>query len=381
MDGQTMKRQNLSLGRLKVPQWDEGITPGTSVMRNMDKALLAIWLLALVGCFAFYIYSSYVVPDDDDLSKFSAMQYMALPFAVVGFAFMACRRNILPIIALVVLGAAMVIAKVPFIYIYITLFILVGAAGVACVVCALQRLVFYRVMRRVRYLNVKQKLGAWDRLAAFVFNVPPDVDTRNIEVTVSQFTKAFPWRDMLQTVWLGMGVGMIFWIYITLNPTFAMVVDAGEASMFVFTVMLYVPVIILPFSIFRSMDARITTNFREFHLYNGAIATLSRMAIPVFAAFVYALIAMESDFEDAVKYIALSGVLILVIVASVSIIYYYTMEADAVRDIGKKWGIFMPVPLLVSLRAETDEEPWDFPATPERDEADMGSVSLPAPKK
>ena len=168
-------------------------------------------------------------------------------------------------------------------------------------------------------------------------------------------------------------VGMFFWIYLSMNPTFFDVEYTANIPIFIFGITLYVPILILPFSVFKSLDVRIGTNYRDFKLYNGVTATVYRMAVPVFAALILVM-------REVLLYIGFSAVIILFVVFLTSIIYYYAMEATTSADIAKKWKIFIPVPLLLSLHEEASEKKV-YPGTPVRDENDMSDINLAIDKR
>ncbi len=357
--------------------WADGLPAGLSVVRQFDKMVLAIWVLSL----AVYVACVYLLSGRYDV--YFLLSFVAVPFDVVGLIYILTRRNIAALVVTVILAVAGYVVTNSLMYIVIIAYVFVGALGVACVVDAIQRMEFYRVVDHVRYVNVKEKLSLMDRLVAFVFNIPPDLDTRNITIEPRKLGNKFPWKDMGGTILFSLIIGMFFWIYLSMNPTF---MQSGGVSSdiptFIFGVTLYVPVIVMPFTVFKSLNVKIGTNYRDFHLFNGALATIQRMAVPVFAALVYVLMAMNtSDPVQVLMYIAFSVVIILFVVILTSILYYYAMEATTASDISKKWKIFIPVPLMMTLHKDEEEKKTYYPATPERDESDMREISLTVRKK
>ncbi|MEE3363820.1 MAG: hypothetical protein VZR03_03910, partial [Methanomethylophilus sp.] len=83
---------------------------------------------------------------------------------------------------------------------------------------------------------------------------------------------------------------------------------------------------------------------------------------------------------EVLLYIGFSAVIILFVVFLTSIIYYYAMEATTSADIAKKWKIFIPVPLLLSLHEDTVIRK-KYPGTPVRDENDMSDINLALDKR
>lgn len=357
--------------------WVDGLPAGLSVVRQFDKFVLAVWVLSLIvyGACLFLLSGRY--------DAYFLLSFVAVPFDVVGLLYILSRRNIAALVITAILSIAGYLVTHSLMYIVIVAYVFVGALGVACVVDAIQRLEFYHIVDHVRYVNVKEKLGIVDRIVAFLFNIPPDLDTRNITIEPRKLGNKFPWKDMGGTIAFSLIIGMFFWIYLSMNPTFMQSPSvSSDVPTFIFGVMLYIPVIVMPFTVFKSLDVKICTNYRDFHLFNGALATIQRMAVPVFAALIYVLMAMNtSDPMQVVMYIAFSVIIILFVVILTSILYYYAMEATTASDISKKWKIFIPVPLMMTLHKDGEEDKPFYPAIPERDESDMREISLTVRKK
>ncbi len=368
MDGFEMRSNNSSANRV------ERLPTGLSAVRMSDKLVVLVFLLAFIVCSVIY----YLFPSYQEVWIF------AVPFVAAGLAHMLFGKNYMIIL---IIAAALAVTWY-FTYeeygyvMYIMLYVCFGAAGVASMVDAIQRAIFYRVLTHIRYVNVREKSPLIDTLTAFVFSIPHDMDTRNITADLDVRARKFPWKDMFSTIGLSMMIGMFFWIYISFNPSFVNLSDSGTytitgSSLLMFTVMLYVPLFVMPFSIFRSMNVRIGTGYRDFKLYNGVVSTMQRMAVPVAAALMFVLLAVSTskDLVAVLVFIAISAVMILIIVMVTSIIYFRTMEAITVSSIARKWKIFMPVPLLMGLK---DRDPQDdsFPGTPVRDENDVSNVSI-----
>ncbi len=354
--------------------WADGLPAGLTVVRQFDKLVMAAWVLCLIAyAAAFVLLRSYY-----DMDSYFLLSFIGVPFDLVGLIYIINRKNIASLVITVILSIGGYFVTNSLMYVIVVAYVFIGAMGVACVVDAIQRIIFYDVVSHIRYVNVKEKLSIKDRLVAFIFNVPPDLDTRNITICPKKLGNKFPWKDMGSTIVLSLIVGMFFWIYLSLNPTF---METGHISSdvptFIFGVMLYVPVIVLPFTVFKSLDVKIGTNYRDFRLFNGALATIQRMAVPVFAALIFVLMAMnKQDPLQVLLFIGFSTIIILFVVILTSIIYYYAMEATTSSDISKKWKIFIPVPLMMTLHKEDGTEKEVYPGTPERDESDMSEISL-----
>ena len=360
-------------GREKAPEVG-GLPVGLSIIRPTDIVVVALWVLALALCVVVYVWGI-----------FSELYLFALPFCAAGLACLVCSRNY---VSLVILAAILAVTwyltwgSYEYVVIYVVAYICFGSIGVAAMVDAIQRAVYYHVLAHIRYVNVKEHPSFKDRITAFVFSVPHDIDTRNITADLAIRGRKFPWKDFASVIWLSMVAGMFFWIYMSFNPSFVNLSDTGRytvtaSGLLVFTVLLYIPLIVMPFSIFASTNVRIVTSYRDFKIYGGAVSTIQRMAVPVAAALMFVLLAVASsnDWVAVLVFIGISAVMLFIIVLVTTVIYFYGMEASTVTSISRKWKLFMPVPLLVGLKErETGEE--EFPGTPARDEKDYSKVEI-----
>jgi len=375
MDGEIMSL-HIEKGRNR-DFWTDQLPEGISLVRRFDKWIMVVFIISFLASLAYVIYRETA---GNDLI-YDLMPLLAAPFFVCGVIFyIRTKYWMLPIFAAV--AAALWFISIPITLIYLFLFLVIGASGVVALVDAFQRVIFYRVLRRIEYINVKKKLTLKDKLTAFMFNVPEDLDTRNITMDYELSRTKIPWREVGNSMSLGLMVGMFLWIYISMNPSFMDVGIETSTPLMIFTLILYIPVIVMPWSIFRSLNVRIETNYRDFKVYNGIRATLQRMAVPVVAALFFVLTAIDaSDIRTVAFYILLSAAMIVAILTLVSILYYWIFEAAAINDIVSKWKMFRPVPVFVGLEEDEKRPSWDdLPGTPRRDKSDFGKLTLPENK-
>ena len=214
--------------------WAESLPAGLSVVRQFDKIVLAVWLLCMAGyCVAVALLNERTIMGHLITAQ-GLLACIALPFVAVGLLYIIDRRNIASLIITVILAAATFALTRQLTYILVIVYLFIGALGVACVVDAIQRLIFYKVVGHIRYANVKEHLTPGDRMFSFLFNIPPDLDTRNIAINPKSVGTKFPWKDMGSTVVLSLIVGMFFWIYLSMNPTFFDVEYTANIPIFIF---------------------------------------------------------------------------------------------------------------------------------------------------
>ncbi len=360
----------LEQGR-KGAYWEDVPSKGLSLIRMSDKITISIAVLSLICSLALI---SYLFLNGGSL--YNLIPLITAPFFVCGAIYMV-RNKIWLFISVLAVMFVIWYLDLPDMLLYLVMFITLGASGCVSIVSAIQRWMFYRVMRVAEYVNIKRKLSSFDKAIAFAFNIPEDLDTRNVILDHSVCRSHLPWKEMGGTISLGLMVGMLLWIYISMNPAFMGNTSEYNVPMYVFSLVLLIPLIVLPWSIFKSLNVRIETNYRDYKFYNGIRATLTRMALPVFAALVFVIMAInKTSILTVMAYILTSAFTIALVIVFTSAIYYVMFEPDVVRDIIGKWHIFRPVPLFVGLEKSDGSSFDDLPGTPVRDKKDYGSLTL-----
>ena len=358
--------------------WADQLPDGISLLRGFDKLIIFAAAVSFALGLIFVIFEE----SSSSYQMHELVPFLALPFLICGLLF-CIKSKYWVLLILAAVAFALWFFDIPWTLIFLFLFLVIGASGVVALVDAIQRAMFYHVLRSIEYVNVKDKLKFGDKAVAFLFNVPEDLDTRNITMDYELSRTKIPWKEVWSSISLGMMVGLFIWIYISMNPTFMDLSVEASVPLLMFTLVLYIPVLVMPWSIFRSLNVRIETNYRDFKIYNGIRATLQRMAAPVIAALIIVLLAInKSSIWTVGFYILVSAVMIVVIVAAVSILYYWVFEATTINDIVSKWKLFRPVPVFAGLESK-DRGLFqkDVPGTPRRDKSDFGTLTLPGDNK
>ena len=382
MDGVRIMALNLKLGS-KGGLWENDSLKELNLMGPYDKAVLWIFtisfILSISGMFALVVYGVDILD--------SAMLLTA-PFFILGLHRYHHSKKWSVLLVILALSAALYLymhgfefgeefyKEKDFILIFAIDFIFVGSVGVVAFVSALQRLIFYRVVTKVQSMNIKDKMSFEDKVIAFFFNIPNDLDTRDLTMDYNLKRASIPWAEIRETITMGLMIGMFLWIYISMSPKFASIGVFDNIPVYIFAIVLYIPVIVMPWSIFNSLHVRIKTKYRDFSLYEGIKGTIKRMVLPMFAALIYVLSAVhDNDVMAVLTFIGTSIVMIIVVIFFTSGLYYAYFENKLVDDIVAKWKVFRPVELLMTV-GDDDNRKKDFPGTPKRDLTEYGELSF-----
>ncbi len=335
-------------------------SPKIDLLSKRDKITLLLFICLFVGSLvALWYLIAY-----QDLTIYSALPTMAIPFFVIGVIFYIIRRRFIAVIAVAAISlVAYLLLPVSVLFI---VYLLVCTEGVAQMVEIIQRGTFYSILASIERVNVKDALSLKDKLIVFLFNIPVDIDTRNLKIDKNIIVDKIPWKDMLFSMMLALLFCMFLWIYLFLNPSF----DIGlqGVPIYTFTIVLYLSMIVMPWSIFSTLNARIDTEYRAFKIYSGFLGTFARMFLPIFAALIFLIIAVSSG-PDNFYYVAMSLVMIVVMITFTSIMYYTSNEVVVVNDIVDKWGVFHPSSIYSGYSEAGKKSTLDdgVPGTPRRD--------------
>jgi len=365
MDGEKM---NIPKPQEKKVTFDNDVRV-IRLLRKPDKMVGLLFLGLLLASMIAYVF----LAATEEFTVYTALPVMALPFFVVGVIFYVVNRRFIAAAVIVVLSIiAYLIMPDSVLFI---LYLLVCAEGVATIVEVFQRLVFYEILSRVERVNVKEKMDIVDNLIVFFFNIPVDLDTRNIKIEANISRNKLPVADMVSCMIISVLFCMFLWIYVVLNP--AVSLQTEGVPIYTFTIILYISALVMPWTIFSTVNVRIETDYRSFKLYDGFMETFKRMFLPAFAALVFLFIALYNGLDN-LYYIVMSLVMIIVMTIFTSAMYFTSNELSMVNDILDKWNVFHPTEIYSgydSVRRKTSLSD-DIPGTPRRNPSECFALEL-----
>ncbi|MGI5964343.1 MAG: hypothetical protein ACOX8L_00565 [Candidatus Methanomethylophilaceae archaeon] len=363
--------------------WSTRMSSELSLVRKSDRNIVLLTVISLIPCIIAY----YFLSETGKYGTYDLIPILTMPLFFAGVLVYVGQKRWKQFLVILVITAVLAVlwyleyVDISVTVLFFVMFILIGATGVVFLAEAIQRAIFYRVVHSIEYMNVKKKLSLWDKSVAFLFNVPDDLDTRNITMNYNLQRTSIPWKEMMQTIMTALMLGMFIWIYVSMNPSFMQTKIIDSIPVFMFSLILIIPLLVLPLTIFKSLDVRVETNYRAFRIHNGAMETLKRMALPIMAALFFVLLAInKSDPLRVLTFIGISALAIIFVVGYTCIFFYTTNEREIVSDIVAKWKIFRPVPIFAGLEEERGKQAPamdGLPGTPVRDRTDFGELILP----
>lgn len=330
-----------------------------TLMRPFDYKMLYLFIFGLLASFVAMVAAMVVW----DWSSIHALPILAAPLFIIGAVNYVLQKRWPTILIIIALSLGIYFLWEPG-YVLFFLYLFVCTGGVAVMTEVIQRGIFFKILNTIEFVNLKEKLTLTDRVVTFIFNIPCDLDTRNLDLDLTVKRDGIPWGNMFHSIFLALMVCTFLWMYMVLNPSFI----AGESGMsiYTFTIVLYVALLVLPWNLFKSLNVRVTTDYRDFPVYSGLYETIKRMFLPVLAVLIFMAISLTSG-TFSIMYITISIVMIAVIVALTSVLYYTGNESGVVEDVKEKWADFHPTRMYAGyMEVEQSSYEDGVPGTPKR---------------
>jgi hypothetical protein len=218
---------------------------------------------------------------------------------------------------------------------------LVLAFGAVGVMTAVERRLTPWILDVITQSGDKKKLTMVERALRWLFDVPYVLDTKTLSMKEHVQKTELVWKEMGLPVALQLFFGLVLGIYVSLNPFISD--RSPEALVAIFSMLsnaaLVIPVIVLPWFIFRRLGVSIKGQTREFTLYNGIKA---RVFQSYFAVGTIVIIVRLSISEISVTdYIAgFASFMIMLFLTSVlcTFVYFNYFENALAEDISREYG-------------------------------------------
>ena len=183
---------NLNLGN-KAGVWQNDSMKELDLLGPYDRLVLLVFTVAFLACI-----TGMIVMVSMGIAVLSSAMLLTAPFFLLGLMWYNHTKKWSTLVIILAVSVALYLylhydngfyfssefyLEGDFLFLFAIDFIFVGSVGVAAFVSALQRLIFYRVVTIIQGMNIKDKMNFREKVVAFFFNVPNDMDTRDLRAT------------------------------------------------------------------------------------------------------------------------------------------------------------------------------------------------------
>jgi len=334
--------------------------PLPAMLEPREWKVFLIFAASIIICLALAV----IVPFVSDYTWYQSFNLMLLPLMGMGvYGYVIHSRWILLVIASAATVTAIVLLPWGTVE---TILVTFGFEGAAVAADMIQRLVFYRILRTIEFVNGRNRNSPLELLALYLFDIPKGLDTRRIDMEDGIRRKGIPVREIANRILLALFFCMFIWMFMFADKNYSEFTSGSVDAVFI--AMGYIAVAVLSMSAFETLDVRIETDHGGFRIYDGLIGTMSRIIIPLILATVLLAIVLWKDPFVLVS-IAMSIVVMLAMVVIASELYYGYLENSTVKAIQRARREFMPSGICSSLGGDVPSLADAPPGTPRRDPA------------
>ncbi|MDO5853379.1 MAG: hypothetical protein Q4Q62_04865 [Thermoplasmata archaeon] len=330
------------------------------LLRDSDKLRLQVFAVCALAGIALAI-ALPLVFDGIGYSESSVM--LAAPIVALGVCEMVLGRSW---VRLAVSAAVCVVLLVPgWMYGAAAAMLLFGAQGCAVVSDLMQRRWALSVLDSAESQCVRPEPTRTDRVVSFVFDLPRDLDTRNMKIRGSIRRESIPWRQIAESMLPMLVLMLLVWVVIA--SIMGSRHTLPQVMVPVLVISLYAAAVTMPLGVFASMDARAETAGRTLRLSEGMARTTLRMAVPAAVAVVIVILVAQTGTAEILA-IAASAVFCVLLRTGAALLYGTAGEPEFVSDAYAEWSRTHPADLYSGLDGRGSEKGMGdgVPGTPRR---------------
>jgi hypothetical protein len=197
--------------------------------------------------------------------------------------------------------------------------------------------------------GITRKEDTESKVLMWFMLIPAALDTDVMLVDEQCREEVFPWRRFRTAVLWQIAFGVIIAIYVSLNPWLLRAFSVNELFRFMSTAFVVVPFIVIPWFIFKRLNARIKGVSRDFHLYASFKDRMTRVIIAGGTLLIFLRMALESSDVMDIFYALASYIFIMVLcIIAFTFVYFNFFENKLADESYARW--------LEGRMAETEGE-------------------------
>lgn len=215
--------------------------------------------------------------------------------------------------------------------------LMLAFGGIAVMVAIARRLTPWILIQIVE-ADPARKPTVKDRAIRWLFNIPEVLDTRTLKISPLKTDRRLRWSDVRLAIQWELFFGAILAIYISFNPFIS---DRSTSALLgIFGILIsgsvLIPLLILPWQVFRRLDACIEGPRRSFTLYTGVRSRLLQSYLAIGTLVILVRLAISTiDVEAYLLWFAAFLAALLWISLTFTFVYFNYFEEQLVEDISR----------------------------------------------
>ncbi len=180
----------------------------------------------------------------------------------------------------------------------------------------------------------------WESKAImWFFTIPGALDTDMVLADEPTKETSFPWDRFRTAVLWQVAFGIIIAIYVSLNPWLLRNFSMDQLFRFMSTAFVVVPILVIPWFIFRRLNARFKGVAKDFTLYAALKDRMTRLIITAGTLLIFIRMALESVKLEDLLFALGSYIFIMVLcIIAFTFIYFNFFENKLAGETFNRWS-------------------------------------------
>lgn len=308
-----------------------------------------IFVFFATGILAFrYHYRRGIISTRTVLKRFAQISLATSPLLTAMILTVSISSNSLDGLELIV-GSVIIFAAMALAVFLALLLILVMGFGITGILAVLERRFAPDVLVDIGKITPNTmnpgeggKTKAAYRILQWVYDIPDVLDTSSLSIADCAPRKVFPWRAFRTALVWEVVFSAILAVYISLNPFLLGGTDSTEQFTILFSLSsslsFFIPILILPWFLYRRLSARIEGPVKDFKLYKGLKSRMTQILATLGTLIVFVRFALVSvDFETVVGTFAIYYLFFVVGAIIITFAYFNYFDDDLVASVGAEY--------------------------------------------
>ncbi len=253
-----------------------------------------------------------IIPMRTVLKRFAQVSLATSPVPTVVILTVEISSNVSDSLQLFVASVSIFVAMVLAVFLALLLMLVMGF-GIVGVLAVLERRFAPDILADIGKITPNTmdsgeggKTKATYRILQWLYDIPDVLDTSSLSVSQCTPRNVFPWRAFRTALMWQVIFSVILAIYISLNPFLVGGSESTEQFADLFSlsssVSFFIPFLVLPWFLYRRLNARIKGPVKDFKLYDGLKSRMAQTLTVVGTLIVFIRLTLVSiDFETMVQ--------------------------------------------------------------------------------
>lgn len=286
-----------------------------------------------------------LIPMRTVLKRFAQISLAASPILTVVLILIIISESSIDIPQLIIASVAIFAAMFLAVFLALLLILIMGF-GIVGVMTVLERRFTPDILVDIGEITPRTmssveggKKNVIYPILRWLYDIPDVLDTGSLSITDCAPRRVFPWRAFRTALVWEVVFSAILAVYISLNPFFLGGADSTQQFTTLFSISsslsFFIPILILPWFLYRRLSARIKGPVKDFKLYNGLKSRMTQILATVGTLIVFVRFSLVSvDFATVAGTFASYYLFFVIGAMIITFTYFNYFDDDLAASVG-----------------------------------------------